>query len=41
MRKPVNSAKRPASPWAVMLLCLSSGFAAAAVALLSTGYAPG
>jgi hypothetical protein len=40
MRKSVNSANRPASPWAVALLFVSSGFAAMAVALLSTGYVP-
>ncbi len=48
MRKPAASAKAstpapasaPASPWAVMLLVASSGFAAVAALLLSTGYVP-
>ena len=40
MRKPAVSTKRPASPWAVILLLASSGFAALAAALLSTGYVP-
>jgi hypothetical protein len=32
--------KSPASPWAVALLVLSSGFAAISVALFSTGFTP-
>jgi hypothetical protein len=32
--------KSPASPWAVALLVLSSGFAALSIALISTGYSP-
>lgn len=32
--------KSPASPWAVALLVLSSGFAAISVALVSTGFVP-
>jgi adenine/guanine phosphoribosyltransferase-like PRPP-binding protein len=48
MRKPVSSTKKPAtpsvsrsvSPWAVVLLVVSSGFALAAAVALSTGYVP-
>ena len=38
MRKP-KAPDRP-SLWAVGLFCLSSGFALAALVLLSTGYSP-
>lgn len=44
VRKFVRSVKTPsvrgASPWAVLLLVASSGFAAVATALLSTGFMP-
>ncbi|HXA39168.1 MAG TPA: hypothetical protein VNW53_09220 [Phenylobacterium sp.] len=40
MSKTQTPRKSPASPWAVALLILSSGFAAVSLALCTTGYSP-